>query len=126
MTQDTGTGVRLVFEGALTMRNADAVRATLMEAIGVDVPVAPDGPVAADVSMGGLLIDCAGASEIDLTFIQLLIAARISAHRLNRELRLATLPDGALLDTLTRGGFQVIDESRDDDPSAFWFERTRG
>jgi hypothetical protein len=117
MTQDPDAGIRLVMEGALTMRTADTVRATLRQAID-----APRSDSSADGSVAGILIDCTAATEIDLTFIQLLIASRVSADRMNIELTLATPPAGALLDTLTRGGFQVVGDHRTGTIPGFWFD----
>jgi anti-anti-sigma regulatory factor len=112
MTQDTIMGACLVLEGALTMRTVETVRATLREAIAL--LAAP------------LAIDCSAATEIDLTFVQLLVATRISAQRLGGTVSLVSAPDGALLDTLTRGGFQVACDAKGDGAAgkavAFWFE----
>ena len=94
------------------MRTVDTVRATLREAI--------ERPSAE--STGGILLDCAAATEVDLTFVQLLIAARISAQGLGKEIALAASPDGALLDTLSRGGFRVACEKGAEGTSTFWFE----
>lgn len=110
MTQ-SAAAARLVLAGALTIGTADTVHATLRAAI---EPTSGVGPT--DIS-----IDCSEAGEIDLSFIQLLIAARISAQLLGRAVSLATCPDGALLDTLTRGGFQVVCEGGPKDTAAFWF-----
>jgi ABC-type transporter Mla MlaB component len=110
MPLDTEDGARLVLEGALTMRTVDAVRATLRAAI--------EPP---SLALTTLSIDCAGATEIDLTFVQLLIAARVSAQGLGRDVVLAACPEGALLDTLVRGGFQVAAESGGGETPAFWF-----
>jgi anti-anti-sigma regulatory factor len=52
-----------------------------------------------------VLIDCAGADEVDVSFIQLLIAARRAAQRNGKQLRLAAPPEGALQAALTRAGF---------------------
>ena len=108
MIQVTAGGAPLVLEGALTMQTVDTMRATLREAI----------EALSDAQASGVLVDCAGATDIDLTFIQLLIASRTSADRLGKSVAFATRPDGALLDTLVRGGFQVVPETGD----AFWFE----
>jgi hypothetical protein len=116
MIQDTAAAVHIVFEGALTMRTVDTVHATLREAI--ELPSPPAG-----ISIASISIDCAAATEIDLTFIQLLIATRVSAYRLDKAVNLAAAPDGALLDTLTRGGFQVVRESGAGTNPGFWFER---
>jgi len=117
MTHDAAAGVRLVLEGALTIGTAETVRATLRAAI--ERP--PDG-VATDIA-----IDCSAAGDIDLTFVQLLIATRISADLLGKTVRLAGSPDGALLNTLTRGGFRIVPDrsSAGHDPAetdGFWFE----
>jgi anti-anti-sigma regulatory factor len=107
MPQETAANVQLVLEHDLTMRTVDSVRATLRAAIEL-----PSGASPANIA-----IDCSAAAEIDLTFIQLLIAARVSAHAAGRRLSLAPCPVGVLLDTLTRGGFHVTD----DDDGGFWF-----
>jgi hypothetical protein len=112
MPQDTQTNVQLAFDGALTMRTVDDVRATLRAAIEPPADAAPEGFVPPGIS-----IDCSAADEIDLTFIQLLIAARLSGRACGRSLQFAPEPNGVLLDTLTRGGFRVVPE-----PGAgFWF-----
>jgi anti-anti-sigma regulatory factor len=112
MTQSTVAGACLVLEGALTMRTVDTVRATLREAI----------EQSSAASTTSISIDCAAATEVDLTFVQLLIAARISAHGLGREIVLAASPGGALLDTLSRGGFRVATENGPEGITAHWFE----
>jgi hypothetical protein len=121
MIQDTAGAVHIVFEGALTMRTVDTVHATLREAI--ELPPPPAGISIASISIASVSIDCAAATEIDLTFIQLLIATRVSAYRLDKAVNLTAAPDGALLDTLTRGGFQVVRESGAGTNPGFWFER---
>lgn len=131
MTQDTEAGVRVVLDGALTMRTVDAVRATLrqiletapaetapLETAPLETPAGETPPGAA------VMIDCRAAGEVDLTFIQLLIASRVSGRHLGRSVNLAAAPDGALLDTLTRGGFRVVSESASDGTAGFWFEGT--
>src|SRR5271170_4914271 len=103
MTKDNVAGACLVLEGALTMRTVETVRAKLREAI---------APTAAATDGNGLIpplaINCSAATEIDLTFVQLLVATRVSAGRLGGTVSLVSAPDGALLDTLTRGGFRVV------------------
>jgi anti-anti-sigma regulatory factor len=110
MTEDTAMGVRLVLEGALTIRTVETIRATLREAI-------EPGPGAS------ISIDCCNATEVDLTFVQLLVAARVTGQLLGKTVSLAGPPDGALLYTLTRGGFTVVGESEagSSAPEAFWF-----
>jgi hypothetical protein len=147
MPQDTAADIRLVLDGALTMRTVDDLRATLRAAIepppgivpcGIapggtapagtaptdvaptDVPpadVPPTDVPPADVAPRDVAIDCSVASEIDLTFIQLLIAARVSTQARGQRISLMPCPDGVLLDVLTRGGFRLMPES----DGGFWF-----
>lgn len=90
------------------MRSIETVQATLREAVDRK----------SSESVSNISIDCSAATETDLAFIQLLIATRISAHLVGAAVSLAARPDGALLDTLTRGGFQIVRENA----TAFWFE----
>jgi ABC-type transporter Mla MlaB component len=111
MTQDNATEVRLALEGDLTISTVETVHATLRAAI----------ERLMEGAAGRITVDCSAAGEIDLTLVQLLIAARASAQLLGRTLTLCPSPDSALLDALTRGGFQL---EADGDPGAdatFWF-----
>jgi len=107
MPQDAAANVQLVFDGSLTMRTVETVQATLRAVIEPPSGAAP----------AGVAIDCSAATEIDLTFIQLLIAARVSTSTAGRSISLALCPDGVLLDTLTRGGFRLVPEN----DGGFWF-----
>lgn len=89
---DHGTGEtgRLPLDGARTLRTADATHAALSEAAArYDV----------------LEIDASGVDEVDLSFIQCLLAARVSARLANRAITLVPPASGALLEALDRGGF---------------------
>jgi ABC-type transporter Mla MlaB component len=107
MPQNTAANIQLVLDGALTMRTVEAVRATLRAAVEPPLDTAP----------AAIAIDCSAAAEIDLTFIQLLIAARVSTSAAGRPLRLGPEPGGPLLDALNRGGFRVVPEPG----GGFWF-----
>jgi len=117
MTQDAAAGGHVALAGALTIRTADTVHATLREAIAQHCNVS---------------IDCTAATEVDLSFIQLLVAARASARRSDNSVSLAACPDGALLDALTHAGFRVSREGQPSGtapgeiaaggPGTFWFE----
>jgi hypothetical protein len=122
MPQDTTANVQLVFDDALTMRTVETTRATLMAAIAppsgmVPNEIVPSGTSPSGTPPSGITIDCAAATEIDLTFIQLLVAAQLSARTAGQRINLASFPDGVLLDTLTRGGFRVVPENG----AGFWF-----
>jgi hypothetical protein len=112
MPQNTAATFQLVLDGALSMRTVETVRTTLCAAIEPPSDTAPAG-----IAPIGFAIDCSAATEIDLTFIQLLIAARVSTSAAGRPLHLAREPDGTLLDTLNRGGFRVVPEPG----GGFWF-----
>jgi hypothetical protein len=107
MPQETAANIQLVLDGALTMRTVETVRDTLRAAIEPPAGITPTG----------IDIDCSDATEIDLTFIQLLIAARLSTGAAGRRLSLAPCQNGALLDTLARGGFRLVPEPG----GGFWF-----
>jgi ABC-type transporter Mla MlaB component len=94
----------LVLDGALTVRNIAAVYAKVADALQHHAAVA---------------IDCDTATEIDLSFVQLLIAARKTASNSGRSLALARPASGALRDALTRGGLLPAAEVAGDD-AAFW------
>jgi len=133
MTKDIVAGTCLMLEGALTMRTVETVRATLRDAI-VPMAEAQYGNLSIpSPAIAPLAINCSAATEFDLTFVQLLVATRVSAHRLGGTVSLVSAPGGALLDTLTRGGFRVVRGAEEGDTSgagdgeapkvaAFWFE----
>ena len=107
MTENLASSRRVALEGALTVRSAEAVRATLLSAL------EQDGPVA---------IDCAEASEVDLSFVQLLVAARASGVHRGRTIALAAPLNAVLLDALTRAGFRAVAEPAIGDTETFWID----
>ncbi|MDR3536953.1 MAG: STAS domain-containing protein [Acetobacteraceae bacterium] len=84
---ETGT---LHLEGALTLRTADEIKMKLLEA---------------SARYGTVEVECNEADEVDLSIIQLLLAAQLSAHAMNRTIRFAHPVSGAMRDSLERGGF---------------------
>jgi ABC-type transporter Mla MlaB component len=107
MTQDLSTPGHLSLDGALTMRSVEALFARLRETLAQHSEVS---------------IDCTAAAEVDLSFIQLLVAARASAVQADKTVALAARPDGPLLQALTRAGFRVTQEDQPADSETFWFE----
>lgn len=97
---------RLVLAGALTIQSVEAVRAQLL--------VMSDQPV--------IEIDCSAATEVDLSFVQLILAARVSAQQMGRIVTLAQPAAGALRDTLRRGGFIGPDAGQERSDQAFWLK----
>lgn len=106
----SGTGVyRLCLEGALTIREADRLRGHLMAALEAHPAVE---------------VHCDGATETDLAFVQLLLAAQRTAQRAGRVFSLSLSPAGALWAVLVRGGFLTADGSPCGDGDSFWTMRT--
>jgi anti-anti-sigma regulatory factor len=64
-------------------------------------------------------IDCSGVTEVDLSFVQLLLAARTSARNDGGRITLSQPASGALRDALLRGGFLTADGSHGAD-DGFW------
>jgi anti-anti-sigma regulatory factor len=95
---------RVAMTGALTVRNAEHIHQRLLQAVRDHHDV---------------VLDCANASEIDLSFIQLVLAARKSAAAAGKTLSVAAPTTDLLADTLRRAG--VLDTA--DAPAAdqlFW------
>ena len=95
---------RVVLEGALTMRAAEATYAKLLEA----------------ANQPAVEIDCSGATEVDVSLIQLILAARASARQTGRSLTLAQPADGKLREALQRGGFLAAAADQATADQAFW------
>jgi anti-anti-sigma regulatory factor len=95
---------RVILEGALTIRTAEATYAKLLEA----------------ASLPAVEIDCSGATEVDVSLIQLIVAARASARQGGRGLTLAQPADGALREALQRGGFLAAGADPATADQAFW------
>ena len=52
-----------------------------------------------------LVIDCSDVTEVDISFLQILVAADVAAARSHKMAALASPPQGALGDALRRCGF---------------------
>jgi anti-anti-sigma regulatory factor len=76
--------------GAQTIREAVPTHAALLEALRQPADV---------------LLNCTDVTDIDLSFIQIILAARRTAGESGRRLGLTQPPGGALADALKRGGF---------------------
>lgn len=84
-------------DGPLTVANAEQIRDRLCEAMARH----------ADVE-----VDCSAVDACDLSFVQLLVAARKSAAANGVALRLAAPAAGALLETVRRSGLLQAAEER--------------
>ena len=69
---------------------------------------------------GDVALDCADVTEVDLTFIQMILAARRSAGAAGRSFTLRHRPQGALHEALVRGGFLRGDDQQPPTDPALW------
>ena len=90
MTETAAEPARVVLEGALTVRTIATAHTMLLQALHQHPAV---------------LVDCSVADTVDLSLIQLLLAARISARQAGKQLGLAAPAAGSLLAALRQGGF---------------------
>ena len=93
--------VCIAFEGAISIRNIDAVRSGVLQALSLHTTVN---------------IDCSAIESADLSAVQLLLAARRSAQTNGKQLQLHPPPAPALHGALLRGG--LVQPGADGDP--FW------
>lgn len=107
MTRKAPHDERLVFDGALTVRNIATVQSKIVAALQDHATVQ---------------IDCGAAAEIDLSFVQLLLAARKSAVKRGKSFSLCQPASGVLRDALMRSGFLPAVEGASGDDAAFWLK----
>lgn len=79
------------FSGAATIRHADDIAERLKQAL---------------ASSDRIEVDCSGVTEVDIAFIQLILAARKSAEAAGKMLALSAPAGGPLLEALTICGTQ--------------------
>jgi ABC-type transporter Mla MlaB component len=101
---------RLVLEGELTIRTIEALQTTLRDLV---------------AEHACATIDASGATQVDVSFVQLVLAARRSAAAAGKTIALAAPASGALRDALVRGGFvsPVAGQNRPSD--AWWLTEAR-
>jgi anti-anti-sigma regulatory factor len=58
-----------------------------------------------------LIVDCSEATEIDVSFLQLLASAARTAERARKSIALAAPPQGVLADALRRCGFATAERT---------------
>ena len=97
---------QLVLTGEITLQSIETVHARLLEMAGQPI----------------VEIDCDGVTEVDVSLIQLILAARSSAQRSGRSLVLAHPAAGPLEDALQRGGFLGSDADQPNPDAAFWLQ----
>jgi len=97
----------LRFGGALTLRCVDVMHGQLLNALRAHEAVT---------------VDCSQATEIDISFIQLLLAARRTARDWGKTLILAAPAHGPLREALIRGGFLSTLDTQITKDTSFWNE----
>lgn len=102
-----GSCAKLKLVGPLNLRTATETCDALREALAHHAAVS---------------IDCTAATDIDLSFIQLLVAARSSAQQAGGTVSLAESPDGPLLAVLSRTGLRPVNLTLPGADEGFWFE----
>lgn len=80
----------LRLSGPLTIRRVAELRDALSTALAAE---------------NSIIVELPEGSDADISFVQLLIAARKSAHATGKSLRLAQPASGPLADVLAKGGF---------------------
>lgn len=96
---------KISLAGNLTIRNSANIQITLSDLI---------------ESHKFVDLDCTQATDVDLSFIQLVIAARKSATMTGGQLSVSHTRDGALHDALTRAGLVGSAAVASDADRAFW------
>ena len=98
---------RVVFDGVQTVRNIQAAYDRLSAAIAEHQTIE---------------VDCEGIAELDLSLIQLLLAAKRSADKNGKSLRLAAPAAGNLRVAIDRAGFLAAGVGEPDQAQAFWLQ----
>jgi ABC-type transporter Mla MlaB component len=108
MSRNVPVEGRLVLTGEATLQSIESIHSRLLEMAGQPT----------------IEIDCNDVTEVDVSLIQLILAARSSAHKSGRSLVLARPASGPLQDALQRGGFLGADTGQPNPDQAFWTEAT--
>ncbi len=97
----------LDLSGPRTIRFADQTRSLLQEALRAHSATS---------------MDCSGVTEADLSLVQLLISARISAEPSGKTVTLSHPPSGAFLQTLSKAGFTASPDPLNGNES-YWIKK---
>lgn len=100
----TSDGLQLVFNGRQTLAEAEQTRESVMAALSMD-----------DVRT--ILLDCTSIDELDISFLQLLLATRKTGQARGIAVSLTAPAADTLADTLARAGL-----ARPGDGGKGWFD----
>jgi anti-anti-sigma regulatory factor len=95
----------VVMPAALTIREADRIQSQLLQAIREQDQIS---------------VDCSAATEVDLSFVQLILAARKSAAALGKTLTVIPPTSGVLREVLWRGGIVASASGQLPSEQSFW------
>lgn len=87
---DAGDEAELELRGPLTLRHAAGIRERILAALAQN---------------SRLAVTLRDDDEVDISFVQILLAARLSAHLAGGRLRLMFPPGGGLARAIALGGF---------------------
>lgn len=105
---ETVAADRLVLAGPLTVRSAEQTRDWVMDALG---------------QQACLVVDCQDVTEVDLSFIQLMLSARKSAIAAGKTLSLARPAEGPLRDALLQAGLIGTVDGHSAADQTFWLNK---
>lgn len=105
MVSDSPIAHRLILDGELTVRGAEALHARLLNAINTRPAVT---------------VDCSAVTLVDVCALQLLMAAHRTARQCGNRFVLAGPPEGVVRDALLRGGFLTDGGAPDRCDAALW------
>ncbi len=109
MTASQTTAAQITLDGAQTVRTIDRAHHDLAAVLAAHAAVT---------------VDCVAVTEVDLSLIQLLLAARASARRNGKTIALTAPANDALRTALLQGGF--LRDDADGPEAAFWLHRAPG
>jgi hypothetical protein len=98
---------RVVFNGALTVREIKVIHARIAAALH---------------QYPAVTLDCSNATAVDLSFIQLVLSARKSAQGAGKTLALAHGPQGALRNALMQAGMIAQGDDAPVPGQEFWIQ----
>jgi len=109
VTASQMTTAQITLDGAQTVRTIDAAHHDLVAALAAHAAVT---------------VDCAAVTEVDVSLIQLLLAARASARLNGKAVALTAPANDALRTALLQGGF--LRDDADGPEAAFWLHGVPG
>jgi len=98
---------RVVLAGALTVRDIKLIHARIATALR---------------QYPAVTLDCAGATAVDLSFIQLVVSARKSAQSAGKTIALAQPAQGALRTALVQAGMVAALDAAPVPDQQFWIQ----